>query len=117
MSKQNLYVQQGADFSTSLNILADDGTAINVAGYLFGGSIRKHVYSANVSAVLSISVPDSANGVVSVGLSGAASSNLEQGSYLYTVNMKDTSNTVTRILDGQLNISPSVITNEPVPLI
>ena len=116
MARQTLFCPQGADFNTNMDLLADDGTVINVAGYLFGGAIRKHAYSANVSANLVITVTDQANGVATISLSAANTSNLEIGSYLYTIQMKDTSNTTSRLLEGAFIVTPSMLVTEPVPL-
>ena len=50
MAIQDLFCPQGTDFTTSLDLVADDGTGINVAGYVFNGVIRKNYYSANAAA-------------------------------------------------------------------
>ena len=115
MAIQDLFCPQGTDFTTSLDLVADDGTGINVAGYVFNGVIRKNYYSANAAANLVITVTDTANGNATVGLSAAASANLEYGAYRYTVQMKDASNVTSTLLEGDFNIIPSVINTQQTP--
>jgi len=115
MAKQQLFCPQGTDFSTSVTLTADDGTAINVAGYVFGSAIRKNVYSDNASAQFVITTPDAPNGNVQIALTAANSANLEQGSYLYTVQMCSTANITSVLLDGIFNVIPNVILQQPTP--
>lgn len=115
MAEQNLFVPQGTDFSTSIDLTADDGTGINVAGYIFNGVVRKNFYSANAAANLVITVTDTANGNATVGLSAANSAALEYGRYIYSIHFTNTSNQTYLLLEGDFNILPSVLEQQPLP--
>jgi len=108
MPYAELTVDQGATFETNLDLVADDGTAINVTNYVFSGQIRKSYYSANATANLTITVVSAANGNVNVSLNAATTANIKAGRYLYDVKMTDTANTVTRIVEGIITITPQV---------
>lgn len=108
MPYAELTVDQGSTFETTLDLIADDGTAINVTNYLFSGQIRKSYYSANATANLTITVVNAANGNVNISLNAATTTNIKAGRYLYDVKMTDTSNTVTRIVEGIITITPQV---------
>lgn len=108
MPYAELTVDQGATFETNLDLVADDGSAINVTNYLFSGQVRKSYYSANATANLTITVVSAANGNVNVSLNAATTANIKAGRYLYDVKMTDTANTVTRIVEGIITITPQV---------
>lgn len=108
MPYAELTLDQGATFQTTLDLVADDGTAINVAGYVFSGQIRKSYYSANATANLTISVTDQANGNLTISVDSANTANIAAGRYLYDVKMTDTANTVTRIVEGIITVTPQV---------
>jgi len=114
MAKQDLYCGQGTDFSTSLIMSADDGTAINITGYVFEGVIRKNIYSDSPSANLMITTPDNANGNVVISLDRANTANLEQGLYQYTVQFTNTANITAVLLDGLFIVKPNVILAQPL---
>lgn len=108
MPYAELTINQGTTFESTLDLVADDGSAVNVAGYVFSGQIRKSYYSANATANLVISISDSANGNVLVSLNSATTANIAAGRYLYDIKMTDTANTVTRIVEGVITVTPQV---------
>lgn len=108
MPYAELIVDQGTTFETTLDLVGDDGAAINVAGYLFSGQIRKSYYSSNVTANFLIVPTNNANGNITMTLSAATTANIKPGRYLYDVKMTDTSNTVTRIVEGVITVTPQV---------
>lgn len=108
MAYAELTINQGTTFESTLDLVADDGSAVNVAGYVFSGQIRKSYYSANATANLVISISDSANGNVLVSLNSATTANIAAGRYLYDIKMTDTANTVTRIVEGVITVTPQV---------
>ncbi|CAB4124092.1 hypothetical protein UFOVP49_3 [uncultured Caudovirales phage] len=104
----DLSIDQGTDFETTLDLTADDGTAINVAGYVFSGQIRKSYYSTNPTANLILYVTDSSNGNVLVTLDADITSNIAAGRYVYDIKMKDTANNTTRVVEGIITVTPQV---------
>jgi hypothetical protein len=108
MSYAELTVDQGSTFESTIDLVTDDGAVINVAGYVFSGQIRKSYYSANATANLTLTIVDAANGNVKVAISAANTANIKAGRYLYDIKMTDTSNTVTRLVEGVITITPQV---------
>ena len=104
----DLIIDQGADFETSLDLIADDGTPINIASYQFAGQIKNSYYSSTTTANLSISIADSANGRVLIALSAANSANIMPGRYVYDIKMTNPYSVKTRIVEGILTITPQV---------
>lgn len=108
MSYAELTVDQGSTFESTIDLVTDDGAAINVAGYVFSGQIRKSYYSANATANITIIITDAANGNVTMSMNAATTANIKAGRYLYDVKMVDASNTVTRLVEGVITITPQV---------
>ena len=104
----DLFIDQGTDFETSLDLIGDDGTPIDITGFTFKSQIRKSYYSANASANLTITVLDAPNGNAMLSMTAANSSNIFPGRYVYDVKMKDSANTTTRVVEGILTINPQV---------
>jgi hypothetical protein len=108
MPYAELTVDQGTTYENNLDLVADDGAAINVAGYVFSGQIRKSYYSTKPTANFTIQVINSAAGNVNISLSAATTANIKAGRYVYDVKMTDTFNQVTRIVEGIITITPQV---------
>ena len=108
MSYAELTVDQGSNFESTIDLVSDDGAVINVAGYVFTGQLRKSYYSANATANLTLTIVNAANGNVKVSISAANTANIKAGRYLYDIKMRDTSNTVTRLVEGVITITPQV---------
>jgi hypothetical protein len=103
-----LYCDQGTDFSFTMDITNDDGTAVNVANYTFTSSIRKSYYSSRVTANMTVNVLSTANGNLAISMNSATTSNIKAGRYLYDVKMKNASNTVTRVVEGIITVYPQI---------
>jgi hypothetical protein len=104
----DLTIDQGTDFETSLDLIADDGTPIDITGYQFYSQIKKSYYSSNVAANLVVIVTDAINGNTLISIDAANSANIFPGRYVYDVKMIDSTNTVSRVVEGIVTITPQV---------
>jgi len=104
----DLYIDQGTDYQTTFDLIADDGTPIDITGYSFHGQIKKSYYSANANATFTVTVIDAANGNTVISLDSANTANIYPGRYVYDIKMKDSSNSTSRILEGIATITPEV---------
>lgn len=103
-----LFCDQGTDFSYQLDLSNDDGSAINVANYTFSSSIRKSYYSSGVTANLTVTVVNAANGNVQLSLNAATTANIKAGRYLYDVKMVNNTNTTFRVIEGIITVYPQI---------
>lgn len=103
-----LYCDQGTDFNFTIDLTNDDGTAINVTNYAITSSIRKSYYSSSVTANLTVAVLNAANGNVSLSMNAATTSKIKAGRYLYDIKMKDSANTVSRVIEGIITVYPQI---------
>jgi hypothetical protein len=106
-----LYIDQGADFSTTITI-EDDTTnlAQNLSGYVVTSSLRKSLLSVNASANMVCSLSDATNGVITMSMTGANTANLKLGSYFFDVVTVNTlnSNARSRLIEGVIFVIPSI---------
>lgn len=105
-----LYIDQGSDFSTTVN-LNDDSTNLpqNVYGYVVTSSLRRSLLSPNTSANLTCTVYDAPNGEFLITMTAGQTANLRFGSYLFDVKVYDTlSATTSRLIEGVMFVAPSV---------
>lgn len=102
-----LYCDQGSDFSFTMDITNDDGSPMNVASQTFASSIRKSYYSSRVTANLTVSVLNTANGNLILSMNSGTTANIKAGRYLYDLKMKS-GNTSTRIIEGIITVSPQI---------
>jgi hypothetical protein len=105
---QELYLEQGTTFVTTVTLDDVYGIVYDLTNITPKSQIRKSYYSANVTAEFDAQIPDPTVGVIVLQLDAAVTSNLAAGRYVYDVAIQDTANTVTRVLEGTMIVSPQV---------
>jgi hypothetical protein len=105
---QDLFLEQGTSFSTTITLDDVSSNPYNLTGFQAKSQMKKSYYSANATANFVVSITDAVNGLITIGLDSANSANILAGRYVYDVAIKDTSNNVTRVLEGTVNVIPSV---------
>jgi len=106
-TKVNLVVDQGATFQTTINLTDDNGDLVDLTGYQGASQVRKHYTSSSASANISVTLGD-ANGTITLSMSANATANLIAGRYVYDVELTDPSNTVSRVIEGIITVTPQV---------
>ena len=106
-STKNLYINQGATFSTNVQYTDYFKNPISLAGYNAYSQIRTSYTSANAYANLNVSIYDSANGNITLSLDAANTALLNGGRYLYDV-VANNSNTYIRIIEGIMTVNPGI---------
>lgn len=103
--KANLVIDQGSDFSTTIDVTDDEGNAVDLSTYTAAGQIRKHYTSLTA---VNFSVNASASGILTISLNANNSNNMEPGRYVFDVEITANTGSVTRILEGIVTVTPSV---------
>jgi len=101
----NLVVNTGTDFNQTFTL--EDGStnsAINLTGYSIKAEMRKHPSSTGVTTFTS-SIYSAINGQIKIGLSTTTTSSLKSGRYIYDVVVTDTSNVMSRVVEGMVLVS------------
>ena len=105
---QNLYIDQGADFSADIGIYDDFNSPWDLNGYTGESKIKKSYYSST-STPFTVTV-NAATATVTLALTAANTSALSEGRYLYDVVITSAAGTKTRVIEGLVTINPGVTT-------
>lgn len=105
----NLFVDQGTTFQTTINVSGPESETVNLTDYIARGQVRKSYYSmTKVDFDTTILQPPTA-GKVQIKLDANVTDGMKPGRYVYDVEVEDTATgKVFRILEGQLEVFPSV---------
>lgn len=105
--KLNITIDQGSDFSVNLDLTNETTEQpIDLTGYTGRAQFRKSVYSTN-STSFGVNLGGN-TGVLTLSLPAASSSNVYPGRYLYDIEIVSPSNTVTRVVEGIVTITPEI---------
>lgn len=103
----NLTIDQGSTFKADIDVTDSDGDALNLAGYTVAGQLRKN-YSSSTSTDFTASVTSTTNGTIRISLSATQTNGLKAGRYVYDVEITSSTGEVTRVLEGQVEVTPGV---------
>jgi len=103
----NLYIDQGTDYSVTIDVTDSSGDILDLTGYTASAQIRKTYSSSSVSATFSTSIAELA-GQVTLSLTDTQTTGLSAGRYVYDLNITSGAGTTTRVVEGQAIITPGV---------
>ena len=105
--RDSLTVDQGATFNAQIDITDDSGNAQNLTGYSVAGQIRK-TYDSTTFTAFSASVSNATGGTITISLTATQTNALAAGRYVYDVEITSGGGVVTRVLEGQVEVTPGV---------
>jgi hypothetical protein len=94
------FIEQGTTFTSDLTLDDVNGNSYNLTGFSVSSQARRSYYSTNPTIVFNASIVDASNGVIRLTANSAVTSNVRL--------IENSSNNVTRILEGQIFVSPAV---------
>lgn len=103
----NLYVDQGADFSSIVTVISGDGTRLNLDGYTVKSQMRKS-YRSSKFHNFTASVFDAPTGRIRLQLSAAQTEIMQAGRWLYDVEITDQTGKKRRVVEGIVVVSPEI---------
>jgi hypothetical protein len=103
----NLTVDQGSTFSASIDITDTEDNILVLTGYTVAAQLRK-TYGSSTAVDFTASVSDAAMGEVTISLTPAQTNALIPGRYVYDAEITSAGGTVTRVLEGQIEVTPGV---------
>ena len=106
-SISNIFIDQGADFTTTVTVTDSNGDAVSLVGYSAAAQIRKS-YSSSTSTAFTASISNASGGEITITLSDTQTAALEAGRYVYDVLITASGGTKTRVVEGQVTVNPSV---------
>lgn len=104
-----LILDQGTTFNTIITV-TDDTTnlPVNVTNYVISANIKKSYYSANNTSEFQTTINDAANGNISISMTASNSALIKAGRYLYDVKITSPANSITRVVEGIVTVTPRV---------
>lgn len=104
----NLTVDQSATFTAEVAVTDSTGAILDLTGYTAEGQIRK-TYTSSTAVAFTATIEAPSSGNVNIALSASQTGAMKPGRYVYDVEItNDGGTTVTRILEGQVEVTPSV---------
>ena len=107
----NLYIEQGATFTSDVTVRDSAGEAYDLTGYSASAKMALGYASTRTRVTITTSVAsDPTTGVVTLSLTPTETSGLEAPArYVYDVELlKASDNSVIRVIQGIITVSPNV---------
>jgi len=105
-----LLIEQGATFSTTVNVEDTAGAAINLYSYTTSSRMSKSYYSTS-NTIITSTVTGNANGEITLSMTAANTANLTPGRQVFDLLITNTSTGIkTRVVEGIIVVSPGVTT-------
>lgn len=104
----NLFIDQDADFTTTVTVNDSNGTALDLTNYTALGMVRKTYESSSATSFASSFVSPRTTGQITISLTDTQTAALESGRYVYDLVITDASGSKTRVVEGIATVSPSV---------
>lgn len=103
----NIFIDQGSDFAMTVDLTQSVGT-LSLTGYTARGQIKK-TYASSTKVDFTVSV-DTTNTELDISLSSTQTGGMKAGRYVYDIEIVSSSSHVTRVLEGQVEVTPRVTT-------
>ncbi len=103
----NLTVDQGSTFKATIDVTDSEGDALNLTGYTVAGQLRKN-FNSSTAVDFTSSVTNVSDGTIQISLSATQTNSLKAGRYVYDVEITSSGGDVTRVIEGQLEVTPGV---------
>ena len=104
----NLFIDQDADFTTTVTVNDSAGSALDLTNYTALGMIRKTYQSSTATTFTSSFVSPRTTGQITISLTDTQTAALESGRYVYDLVITDASGNKTRVVEGIATVNPSV---------
>ena len=103
----NFVLDQGATFTRQLTV-KDDGTVMNLTGYSVASKMRSTHDSGTVVGTFTCTVSNATGGVITMSMTSTTTGGIEEGIYVYDLEMTSGGGTVTRLMEGTVTVNPEV---------
>ena len=106
-SISNIFIDQGATFTTTVTVTDANGDAVSLSGYSVAAQIRKTFLSSTATA-FTATISNASSGEITISLSPTQTTALEAGRFVYDVLITASGGTKTRVVEGQVTVNTSV---------
>jgi hypothetical protein len=103
-TKANITIDQGTTFNTSVALTDSYGNPLDLSAYTANSQIRKW-YTSSTAVDFTVTL---SHGNISLSLNSDSTALLTPGRYVYDVLLTDSQNSVTRVVEGVVTVTPRV---------
>ena len=104
----NLFIDQDADFTTTVTINDSSDVALDLTGYTAAAMIRKSHKSSTSTAFSVAFVDPRTTGQITLSLTDVQTAALNEGRFVYDLVITESGGDKTRVVEGIATIKPSV---------
>jgi len=106
--KHNFTLEQGATFDRQITV-QENNQALNLTGYTARMQMRSTHDSSTIALTFTAAVASPATqGKINLTANPTATAAVEEGIYVYDLEIESSAGNVTRILEGQVTVTPEV---------
>lgn len=102
-----LLIEQGATFSTTVNVEDTSGSAINLDSYTASSQMRKSYYATSNTEITS-TITGTSNGEITLSMTSANTANLTPGRQVFDLMITSPTGVKTRVVEGIIIVTPGV---------
>lgn len=103
----NLSIDQGADFSAIITVVATDNVPLDLSAYTAAGQIRRNYTSSAFTPLTASVLAPAIEGQIRLSLTKEQTLMIKPGRYVYDAIITDGTHTI-RVVEGQVEVSPGV---------
>lgn len=103
----NLTMDQGSTFNATVDVTDVDNNVLVLTGYSVAGQMRKS-YDSATAINFTCAIQNAQLGQVAISLTATQTNAIAAGRYVYDVEITSGAGTVTRIIQGQIEVTPGV---------
>ena len=103
----NFIMEQGATFTRQLTV-KENNSAMNLSGYSVASLMRSTHDSSTVVGTFTCTISNASGGIISMSMTPVVTGDIEEGMYVYDMEIRSGSGTVTRLLQGEVTVTPEV---------
>lgn len=104
--KANLVLDQGTDFSATIDLTDTNDNAYDLTGHTVDSQMRKNYASS--AAVTFVCSHNNAQGQINLSLSKTITNEIEPGRYMYDVEITAPGGSTTRVVEGIITVTPGI---------
>lgn len=105
--KYNFTLEQGTTFNREITV-QESGSAMNLTGYTPRMQMRSTHDSSTIALTFTATVSNAAQGKISLTATDTLTSAVEEGIYVYDLEIESGGGTVTRLMEGSVTVTPEV---------
>ena len=103
----NFILEKGATFKR-IQTLKENNAVMNLTGYSVASKMRSTHDSSTVVGTFTCTISDASAGQITMQMTNSTTAAIEEGIYVYDLEITASSGTVTRIMEGNITVNPEV---------